>query len=160
MYFVQLRIAPQNPKTPSRLINMPGYKSTEDFIYSLIYAMSMILLYIFAGNIIEKTQPIIGHETTVVILVSLIVTAIAIAVGHGDIIDSLVFDDDSFFYFCLPPIVFNSGFNMRRKKFFSNLGYVSVFGFIGTIIAFVSFTLLTIGAFAWIDFTYYDPVTE
>jgi hypothetical protein len=49
---------------------------------------------------------------------------------------------------------------MRRKKFFSNLGYVSVFGFIGTIIAFVSFTLLTIGAFAWIDFTYYDPVTE
>jgi NhaP-type Na+/H+ or K+/H+ antiporter len=122
--------------------------------------MGIILLYIFSGNIIEKYQPIVGHETTVVILFSLVVTAIAIALGHGEIIDSLVFDDDSFFYFCLPPIVFNSGFNMRRKKFFSNLGYVSVFGFLGTIIAFVSFTLLSIGAFKWIEFTYYDPKTK
>ena len=79
---------------------------------------------------------------------------------EAELRDILVFNEDYFFYFILPPIVFNSGFNMRRKKFFANLGYVSVFGFIGTLIAFVSFTLFTVIAFQLFEFEYYDPVTE
>jgi len=134
--------------------------SSRAFIYSLIYGMSMIVLYIFSGKTIEKYEPIIGHETSVVIIVSLVITAIAISSGHGEIMDILVFNEDYFFYFILPPIVFNSGFNMRRKKFFANLGYVSVFGFLGTLIAFVSFTLFTVIAFQMFEFEYYDPVSE
>ena len=53
------------------------------------------------------------------------------------------FSDDLFFYFCLPPIVFASGFNMQRKKFFANLGNIVLFGLVGTLIAFISFTGLT-----------------
>ena len=54
------------------------------------------------------------------------------------------FSDDLFFYLCLPPIVFASGFNMQRKKFFSNIRNIVLFGLVGTIIAFASFSLLTI----------------
>ncbi len=54
------------------------------------------------------------------------------------------FSDDLFFYFCLPPIVFASGFNMQRKKFFSNIRNIVLFGLVGTIIAFVSFSGLTV----------------
>lgn len=54
------------------------------------------------------------------------------------------FSDDLFFYFCLPPIVFASGFNMQRKKFFSNIKNIVLFGLVGTIIAFVSFSGLTV----------------
>jgi len=53
------------------------------------------------------------------------------------------FSDDLFFYFCLPPIVFACGFNMQRKKFFSNIGNILLFGLVGTLIAFISFTGLT-----------------
>ena len=54
------------------------------------------------------------------------------------------FSDDLFFYFCLPPIVFASGFNMQRKKFFANIKNIVLFGLIGTIIAFVSFSGMTV----------------
>ena len=40
----------------------------------------------------------------------------------------------------LPPIIFNSGFNMRRKKFFQNLGNVMVFGLVVTLVCFVLYT--------------------
>ena len=54
------------------------------------------------------------------------------------------FSDDLFFYFCLPPIVFASGFNMQRKKFFANFTNIVLFGIVGTIIAFITFTGLTV----------------
>jgi len=52
------------------------------------------------------------------------------------------FDNDMFFYFILPPIVFSNAFNMQRKKFFVNLGNILLFGVLGTFIAFASFTTL------------------
>lgn len=71
------------------VLSILGADNQEDFIYSLIYAMSMILVYIFAGNYIEKKEPIIGHETTIVIVLSLIVTELALLSGHAEIIDKL-----------------------------------------------------------------------
>ena len=53
------------------------------------------------------------------------------------------FSDELFFYFCLPPIVFASGFNMQRKKFFKNFRNIMLFGVVATIITFISFSLIT-----------------
>ena len=53
------------------------------------------------------------------------------------------FNDNLFFYVCLPPIVFASGFNMKRKKFFENIGYIMLFGLVGTFICFTMFSLFT-----------------
>ena len=50
---------------------------------------------------------------------------------------------DIFFYICLPPIIFSKGFNMRRRRFFRNIGYVLLFGIIGTVIIFFCFAGLT-----------------
>ena len=49
------------------------------------------------------------------------------------------FNDDIFFYVCLPPLVFASGFNMQRKKFFENIANILLFGVMGTITTFVVF---------------------
>ena len=55
----------------------------------------------------------------------------------------VTFDENFFFYFCLPPIVFASGYNMKRKKFFENFTNILLFGLFGTLLTFTSFSVLT-----------------
>lgn len=54
------------------------------------------------------------------------------------------FSDDTFFFVCLPPIVFASGFNMQRGNFFANFKVITLLGIIGTFICFTCFSVLTI----------------
>jgi NhaP-type Na+/H+ or K+/H+ antiporter len=66
----------------------------------------------------EHRPPPVGHETAIGIILGLLVSLIVYLAGYGELIQSFRFNGSIFFYLCLPPIVFSSGFNMRRKKFF------------------------------------------
>jgi NhaP-type Na+/H+ or K+/H+ antiporter len=61
-----------------------------------------------------------------------------------DIVDMMKFNDSTFFYICLPPIVFASGFNMQRGNFFANIKNILMFGVLGTFVCFFGFSALTI----------------
>lgn len=63
---------------------------------------------------------------------------------NEELIRLLKFDDNTFFFVCLPPIVFASGFNMQRKNFFANIKNILLFGILGTFVAFFSFSAMTI----------------
>ena len=63
---------------------------------------------------------------------------------NEELIRLLKFDDNTFFFICLPPIVFASGFNMQRKNFFANIKNILLFGILGTFVAFFSFSAMTI----------------
>lgn len=52
------------------------------------------------------------------------------------------FDTSVFFYFVLPPIIFSAGYNLRINEFVDNIGYISLYGFFGTFISFISLSLL------------------
>jgi NhaP-type Na+/H+ or K+/H+ antiporter len=51
--------------------------------------------------------------------------------------NTLEFEGEIFFYYILPPIIFAAGYNMKRRRFMRNLGYISVFGIIGTLMSFI-----------------------
>ena len=61
-----------------------------------------------------------------------------------EIIELMKFSDSTFFFVCLPPIVFASGFNMQRGNFFANIKNILMFGVLGTFVCFFGFSALTI----------------
>lgn len=56
----------------------------------------------------------------------------------------LVFSEDLFFLYLLPPIIFNAGFQVKKKQFFKNFSTIFLFGVFGTVI---SFCIISLGAY-------------
>lgn len=54
------------------------------------------------------------------------------------------FDQQSFFFFLLPPIVFASAYTLQKKNFIRNISYIFGLGVLGTVVAMcvISFILL------------------
>jgi len=63
------------------------------------------------------------------------------------------FNGEMFFYFVLPPIVFAAGFNMYRKKFFENFANIMLFGVVGTLFAFFTYSGITLAMVNYFDVT-------
>ncbi|KAI7744239.1 hypothetical protein M8C21_000997, partial [Ambrosia artemisiifolia] len=55
----------------------------------------------------------------------------------------LEFKQEFFFIYLLPPIIFNAGFQVKKKQFFQNFTTITLFGAIGTL---VSFAVISFGA--------------
>ena len=62
------------------------------------------------------------------------------------------FDSSVFFSFMLPFLILSAGYNMKRKRFFRNLGSIFLFGVLGTILCFVliGFGAYQLSEFGWI----------
>ena len=117
---------------------MSGGNPNLPFIVAIIFIMLMI--YVIVGSYMEHKHAPFGHETGVALVLGLIISSII----HYLFIElEMTFNGDIFFYVCLPPIIFAAGFNMRRRRFFENIGYILTFGVFGTIITFFVFAALT-----------------
>ena len=55
--------------------------------------------------------------------------------GQHEMVKVAKFDTEFFFLLLLPPIIFEAGYNMQRRKFFSNLAGICTFAFIGTMVS-------------------------
>jgi NhaP-type Na+/H+ or K+/H+ antiporter len=106
----------------------------------------LLLIYVVAGSFMESRHCPFGHETGIAIIIGLAVSGVIFAIDKHTA-ESINFDGNIFFYVCLPPIIFASGFNMRRKRFFENIGYIMLFGILGTILTFIIFSGLTVAIF-------------
>lgn len=119
--------------------------SKEEGLFSISASIIMVLLflYMFFAALIEKYHIPIGHEASLLVIIGFAVSYVAFLMGHHDFNMIMTFDHNFFFYFVLPPIIFASGFNMKRKEFFKNIGNILLFGLLSTVLQFVVFTFLT-----------------
>ena len=119
---------------------------TNGTALGVIIIFALLVIYIAGGSFIEHKHYAVGHETTVALLFGLLISVITFVWTDLEELRTLfTFNGSVFFFLCLPPIIFASGFNMRRRKFFANLGYIMLFGLVGTVITFMAFSLLTWG---------------
>ncbi|CAA2961528.1 sodium hydrogen exchanger 1-like isoform X1 [Olea europaea subsp. europaea] len=60
---------------------------------------------------------------------------VILLISRGKSSHLLVFSEDLFFIYLLPPIIFNAGFQVKKKQFFRNFITIMLFGAVGTLIS-------------------------
>lgn len=82
---------------------------------------------------IKKKQWYFLPESAASMIVGFILGGIIVwSLNSTDEADVVKFDATLFFFILLPPIVFEAGYTLDRKSFFSNIGSIFVFAVIGT----------------------------
>ena len=106
----------------------------------------ILFLYFVFEAYFEKNRPKFGHTTGVIVIFGILVSFIIyMSTDDPTILKDLQFNEPLFFQLILPLIIFPSGYNMRRKKFFRNIKTIMKFGFIGTLFCFTIYTAMTFG---------------
>ena len=100
-----------------------GYENEEQFFMKTGYIvmLSMIWVFILSASIIEHLHFGYIHETGVVIIIGVCISLISKFWGYNEMNTILEFNENIFFYVWLPPLVFASGYNMKRKNSFNIL---------------------------------------
>lgn len=102
-----------------------------------------MLCFFFGGAFMERYKPFIGHETCLTIGVGIGVSFLLWYTYEEKYVNEFEFSHEAFFNFFLPPIIFNSGYTMKKKKFFENLGNVAIFGLGVTFVCFAIYSFFT-----------------
>lgn len=119
-------------------------EESKEFLDQLFLIMFTLILFLkfLVEAYFEKLNPRFGHNTGVIVLVGILCSfsIYRLAGESPELLADLQFSPSLFFDIILPSIVFPSGFNMRRKKFFRNIKTIMKFGFIATLFCFAIYT--------------------
>ncbi|GLT38329.1 hypothetical protein SLA2020_125850 [Shorea laevis] len=110
-------------------------------IIALSVFFTLLCACIIIGHLLEENRW--ANESITALLLGLCAGAVVLLVSKGNSSRILVFSEDLFFLYLLPPIIFNAGFQVKKKQFFKNFTIILLFGIFGTVI---SFCLISLGA--------------
>ncbi|OMO55345.1 Na+/H+ exchanger [Corchorus olitorius] len=131
-------VAPQLAAVLSKLQTL----STSDHasVVSLNIFVALLCACIVIGHLLEENRWM--NESITALIIGLCTGIIILLTSGGKSSHLLVFSEDLFFIYLLPPIIFNAGFQVKKKQFFHNFITIMMFGAIGTLI---SCTIISLG---------------
>jgi NhaP-type Na+/H+ or K+/H+ antiporter len=118
--------------------------------------LGMLIFYSIIGLYMEHKKPPIGHETGVIVVLGMLIS-FYLKSRNTAAVEYLQFNNIVFFQVLLPLIIFASGYNMKRKKFFENIKNITKFGLVATILTFIIYSSLTVLLFKMFTFTKWIP---
>ncbi|CAG8432942.1 9860_t:CDS:10 [Diversispora eburnea] len=111
--------------------------------WALLIQTSLLILALWTSYYLQVKQIRAIHETVVSIFAGMFVGLI-IRLSPGSMIQKMVtFHPSYFFNLLLPPIILNSGYEMKKENFFKNLGTILTFALVGTFISAIVIGILT-----------------
>ncbi|XP_008799262.1 sodium/hydrogen exchanger 2 isoform X1 [Phoenix dactylifera] len=128
----------------SVLIKM-GILSASDHmsVVSINLFVALLCACIVIGHLLEENRWM--NESITALLIGLCTGVVILLTTKGRSSHLLVFSEDLFFIYLLPPIIFNAGFQVKKKQFFRNFMTIILFGAVGTLISFIIISLGAIG---------------
>nr|ABG89337.1 Na+/H+ antiporter [Caragana korshinskii] len=125
--------------------------STSDHasVVSMNLFVALLCACIVVGHLLEENRWM--NESITALLIGLCTGIIILLFSGGKSSHILVFSEDLFFIYLLPPIIFNAGFQVKKKQFFVNFITIVSFGAIGTLVSCVIITLGVMYAFKRMD---------
>ncbi|KAL6970326.1 Sodium/hydrogen exchanger 2 [Sarracenia purpurea var. burkii] len=110
--------------------------STSDHapVVSITLFVTLLCACIVIGHLLEENRWM--NESITALLIGLCTGTVILLVSGGKSSHLLVFSEDFFFIYLLPPIIFNAGFQVKKKQFFRNFMTIMLFAAIGTLISF------------------------
>ncbi|XP_022723283.1 sodium/hydrogen exchanger 6-like isoform X3 [Durio zibethinus] len=116
-------------------LGSPGKEQQAAGVGILLQIMMLVLSFV-VGHVLRRHKFYYLPEASASLLIGLIVGGLAnISDTETSIRTWFNFHEEFFFLFLLPPIIFQSGFSLSPKPFFSNFGAIVTFAILGTFIA-------------------------
>ncbi|PIA26804.1 hypothetical protein AQUCO_08800013v1 [Aquilegia coerulea] len=110
-------------------------------VVSISVFVAVICLCIVIGHLLEENRWV--NESITAIVIGCISGTIILLMSKGTSSHILRFDENLFFIYLLPPIIFNAGFQVKKKQFFRNFGTIMLFGVFGV---FISSAIISAGS--------------
>ncbi|XP_042480457.1 sodium/hydrogen exchanger 4-like isoform X2 [Macadamia integrifolia] len=102
-------------------------------VVSISVFVAVLSLCIVIGHLLKKKRWL--NESITAILIGCITGTIILLWSKGSDSHIVRFDEELFFIYLLPPIIFNAGFQVKKKKFFRNFLTIMMFGVVGVFIS-------------------------
>ncbi|KAK7305194.1 hypothetical protein VNO77_43095 [Canavalia gladiata] len=113
----------------------------HELVVPISLFVAVLCLCLVVGHLLEKNRWV--NESIVAILVGCIAGMVLLLMTKGKSSHILTFNEELFFIYLLPPIIFNAGFQVKKKQFFHNFLTIMLFGVIGV---FISASIITSGS--------------
>ncbi|XP_042520791.1 sodium/hydrogen exchanger 2-like [Macadamia integrifolia] len=121
--------------TKLEMVNASDYTS----VVSMNIFVALLCACIVIGHLLEENRWM--NESITALIIGLCTGVVILLFSGGKSSHILVFSEDLFFIYLLPPIIFNAGFQVKKKQFFRNFMTIMLFGAVGTLISFVIISL-------------------
>ncbi|KAI5075539.1 hypothetical protein GOP47_0009615 [Adiantum capillus-veneris] len=116
---------------------MLAQTNNESLVVEICLTVGLLLASMLIGHLLHTNKWV--NESITSLLLGLCAGMVVFLLSKGQNSHILLFDENLFFYYLLPPIIFNAGFQVKKKQFFQNFVAIMLFGVIGV---FISFTII------------------